>query len=76
MASVTPWLERVAHAVIQNGLMPDGGVHVWGPVDCGGHDPEDIRWWSTRQVHGWAGSITARANDSPAEDGRGSPACT
>lgn len=45
LASITPWLERVSRAVIHNGLMPDGGVHVWGPVDGKGHDPDDIRWW-------------------------------
>lgn len=40
-----PWFRRVAQGVIRNGLMPDGGVYVWGPLEGAGTDQDDIRWW-------------------------------
>jgi mannose/cellobiose epimerase-like protein (N-acyl-D-glucosamine 2-epimerase family) len=44
-ATVLPWLRRVADGFVRNGLMPDGGVYVWGPLAGKGTDQDDIRWW-------------------------------
>lgn len=44
-AEARAWITGLADGVIRNGLMPDGGVHVWGPPRGPGRNPDDIRWW-------------------------------